>query len=224
MIRILIFIVPLLMSTSNLLAQDPKLLYIFAESEKELVFQDNFDDDRNKWIEDENDSPDESDTIDVKIAGGVYYFHNNCKTRQEFCTDVSIDFRRNFEIEFKAKVNGERHDNLFGHVHWGRDSGFIFGERSGYMLDFNNYQKGTMSYAMSENKGKVQTVYVPSNFAKGGYNKYIIRKYEDKYYLYINGYRVGRYKYMTISGGKLCLGAGAGAIVEVDYIALKYLP
>lgn len=214
----------LFLSTKNLLAQDPKLLYIFAESEKKLVFHDNFDDDKNKWIEDESDSTDLSDTIDVKITGGIYHFHNNSNIRQEFCIDISIDFSRNFEIEFKAKVNGERHDNLFGHVHWGRDSGFIFGERSGYMLDFNNYQKGTMSHAISENKAKIQNVYVPSNFDKRGFNKYIIRKYEDKYYLFINEDRVGRYKYIPIVGGKLCLGASPGALVEFEYITLKYLP
>lgn len=202
---------------------DPKIYYIFSESSKQVVFHDEFDNNKNGWME-ENEPPC-TDSYAYKIENGILYFHDNREGFHELSVDLDIDYSRNFEITFKLKVNGAKKDELYAHVHWGRDSATLFGVEYGQMLYLHNYSGyGQMGYAYTRDEHEAKNIYLPTTFYRGGFNVYTVRKYNNWYYLFINAERIMRFKYLPLKVKKIALGGNTNAIVEYDYIKIAYLP
>lgn len=208
--------------------------YLEFDGKKELVFEDNFDTDKPEWHmipEEPNDTTDKcilnTDSLDYK--NGIVYVYNNCDKEVGNDAKIDIDYNRNFEIVLVAKLLYEEKklDNIQqGCLAWnindksGQYNKLFF---TGFYNVFHNHLGldtlsnkciGTFK-ALKRNKyGKVYNEYV----------RYTIRKYDDKYYVFVNGILRGTFPFVKHDGTNIGYGARANSKAEFDFLGVYYLP
>lgn len=157
------------------------------------------------------------------IIGGVVHLLNSCKEPIYTTADLPVLFRGNFEIVVVAKiVCGETFEQLRdGFISWAVDSvsntynTFVFTNDKYYAFHSRN---GATGATYHKNYSK-RDIYYYSEFAR-----YTIRKYNDKYYFFINGRLIGTAPYMEADGTLFELGASPKAYAQFKSVAVFYLP
>lgn len=220
-----------LLSSANA-QHDPKNHNAF-NGLKEIAFHDDFDDDRNNWFV-LNSSP--TDTSDVEelnddktaIENGIFRIattgmNNNHFDGYEITTD--IDYNRNFDITIRAKVSKQNDDPGTGILYWGREINTVNGynlyiQQDGiFVLFYSNIKHKNFIEARTFKKKEINCTYHKDDF-----NKYTIRKYLDRYYVFVNDVYQCRKKAVTINGTILGLGGAFNTDTQFDYITVTYLP
>ncbi len=201
---------------------------------KTVVWEDHFNDDHNGWLTDndstENDDPNDgltdNDSTEEKniyaiIADGLFKYKNTApKNIYAYGVNPNIDFSRDFEIEYSAKIISAPKRNWTASVlFWARDSM----NYSCYLYCSIHGDISYLAFDVANNQKLIKKRYSTHFKKDGSFNKITIRKKSDKIYVFINEHFKSALKYIPISGKRIGLGAGANAEVWYDYVRISYL-
>lgn len=195
-------------------------------SNRQLAFEDNFDNDKNKWLQ--SDSTDLSDTPDTayvssketKIAKGYFKYDNQSKSGifSAGCTTTGIDFNRNFEFEISSLIfYAPDQFEWAGIIFWGRDSAY-----NTMYFYYNDYKRFSFIDCKNQYNYKSKARH-SKDFIKNDFNKITIRHWKDSYYVFINEKFQKAFSFRPLIGNKLGLGAGVGCTMIYDYVKIYYL-
>ena len=171
---ILLFFVGLFSIPPKLNAQNfnPK---DYTSFHKQIVFEDNFDNDKNKWI-DKDDTTDDGkidtafvESKETKIANG-YLKHDNRSRSKIYAAGIetNIDFNKNFEMEISALIFFSFKSNHPSAItFWGRDSAY---DCNYFYYDEDNYFIFTDCKIQSDCKSKSKH---GNAFIKNDFNKIV---------------------------------------------------
>lgn len=196
----------------------------FSGWDKNIIFEDNFNDDRNKWLSNEDTSHStktSSAEIKSSIAGG-FLNYEVIKGDIPYAPAIEqdIDYAKDFEIEYCFKIIAVVKKHKTASVFfWGRDTSkstcFLYFTKAGG-VDFGNcidpdWGNCTWKHSFSY------------PFNSGTFNRIYLRKAGNNYYLFINERLEKTYPYQPLRGNKIGLGAGVGSSVSYDYIKISYI-
>ena len=213
---------------------EPKNYYEFKDR-KQLVFADDFDDDKNNWLVCEPKGCEVIPDDDTMPKGDSCYINNGLfsfdiqpkeKTGKGYVYEIStdIDFNKNFEIEFKAYIKGPKDNFNIGILHWGRPCNSVNGNnvyfsRKRFRIFYSNLQFGDSLHPDVD-----KSLFTPRTHQKNTYNTYVIRKYDNKYYIFVNNEYIGKCPFIPLTGNIIGLGKSTNNSGEFDYIKIYYLP
>lgn len=226
----LLLILFLLLCTRADAQYKPKHFNAF-DGKKELVFEENFDDDRNGWLENDTYSVQMHTSIvnDNYIKHGLFHIYNTGMRPNTFISyhaKTTIDYSRNFEIVLNARITGKDFGKDIGILYWGKASKDL---RTGYQVYFANngdfrafYSNAQIEEYVHPDINKFKTA--GDTFSTKDYNRYTIRHYKNRYYLFLNGSYRGSMQSVPLPGKLLGLGASANAMGLFDSVHVYYLP
>lgn len=213
---------------------DPKNYYEFKDK-KQLVFADDFDDDRNNWLllrPAGCPPPDKGDPIisgdSCYINNGIFRFDIQPKERTgrgylyEISTD--IDFNRNLEIEFKAYIKGDKDNHNIGISYWGKPCNSINGFNVYFGHKWVRIFYSNEQFEKSVHPDIDKSLPISKHNRNETFNTYVIRKYNSKYYVFVNDEYIGKCPFIPLTGNILGLGKSSNNSGEFDYIKIFYLP
>ncbi|MCB0699767.1 MAG: hypothetical protein KDC11_07950 [Chitinophagaceae bacterium] len=200
---------------------NPKEYKAYPDDKKEIVFFDDFNDSTSVWG-DTMTAIKETTWGDYDFIDGKFVYTNNNSGEKGFCKNVSIDYKRNFEITISINVTGK--DRAAAIFSWGRvdellTSNYFIMVKDGKIEIFNCNKHE----ANGQCPGKVKKAYSPT-FSDSTYNTYTIRKFESEYYIFSNGVFLTKAPYYQLTGEYICIGAGVNTTIKVDYLKIYYLP
>jgi hypothetical protein len=191
--------------------------------DKEIVYQDNFDDSVKKW----SDNLTASDTIffekssinftsDTIVNGFLKFINRDSVGIWAVPHSFQIDYSKNFEVEINAKIQYTPKRKWSIVLFLGRDkqkrAQFFYLSRS-KVVDLD-YTEDSAHWGKPKNERGIAF-----NFNKDDYNKITFRKIDSYYYLFINEKFIKKFDYNPISGN--IIGLGAGPLSEVWYTYIK---
>lgn len=204
--------------------------YLSFDGKKELVFYDNFDDDRNGWlIVDEEDSKDTSYVREDSISSGLLHIKSTGLRKKQYLareTGTNIDFNRNFDLVLDAKISAVNRKTDAGILYWARAKSDSI---TGYQLYFWDNGYFCALYTDINAKGFVprggeKHRYAMSVYNRHDFNRYTIRHYNHEYYFFINGVFKCTLPSLPVKGGIVGLGASTTGTAFFDHIGVFYLP
>jgi hypothetical protein len=204
----------LLLCTSGLMAQE---VVKEAAGAKKTVFEDDFTDDRNGWLNSE--AGNKNGLVATGIKEG-YFYYTNLTGKVPYAADPEsrFDFTRDFEIEIMAAVVTTPDKNMAaGVLFWGRDS-----LKSAAYLYFSAQGGFSMIYCPEAGKCKTER-YRSSAFVPDKPNKITVRKSGGQYTIFVNDQQEKSFPYAALKGAIPGLGAGVGTTMRYDYIRIAYL-
>jgi len=183
------------------------------------VFEDDFEDDRNSWLDDD----DTSSLVQTTLQDGYLRIRNSDSTSWSSAIKKDIDFSRDYEIEIAFRIDSfpKRYYNAAA-FSWGADSLKNAGAEIIYM-DYagSGYVKNCTGGDHSACTSKYFHYYIPN---KKDFRIFTLRKTGDTYYVFVNDIFE---KKITVTnqlpGGELHLGAMPNATISYDYIRVYYL-
>lgn len=219
----------LMISPAIIWAQKPKEYHAFDKT-KELIFTEDFLDDRNGWLEDyecESLSMSFKDVDSTIISNSMlkidaYSNRKGAFKAREILPD--IDYSKNYEITFKVRLNGPKDKHNVGVLYWGRDCATL----TGYNLYFDTKGRARMFYSNLQFEDSIHPdvdkfMYLKSYYKKD-FNTFTIRRYDDKYYIFANRLFLGKCRYVPLTGSIIGLGKTFNHSADFDYINIYYLP
>lgn len=197
-------------------AKDP--LHFQYPADLQPVFEDDFEDDRNNWLNEEPGS-----LVKAGIKDGCLRIDNSDSTYWSFIIKKDIDFNRDYEIEIAFRIDSFPKKYYYAAVFsWGADSTKNAGSETVF-LDYagNGFIKNCMGGDHSACSSKEFHYYTPN---KKDFRIFTLRKTGDMYYVFIND----RFeKKIPVNnhppGGELHLGAMPNTAISFDYIRVFYL-
>lgn len=182
-----------------------------------IFFEDfNADNDTN-WVDEEDKN--------VSVKGSFFYYHRKEEgiTAQPF--QVNLDTSKNFEFQFRAKAPEGKND--LGVFFWGRDID-INSYQSNYWYFHKNGRSVIYNIPQPSGKGHYKSSWVRSQLNEDGFNIYTLRKWQHRYYVYVNNRLVKVINNeLPCYGSKFGLGAGSlkhrQALAVFDYISVSYI-
>jgi hypothetical protein len=181
----------------------------YSAADKSILFSDNFNDNSNKWIED-------NQWIKAGISGGAYNI--TCKNFQQQTglayKSVPVPAGTNYEIEAAFKVN-----KGVGALIFGMTDKFDY-----YRIELTD--KNTLEiYKDIASKGKLEKVFSGNgNFQiTNGVNKITVRNVGGLFYVYANESLVGQFKNIKPEGSLTGFSVGVDSEVSVDYLNIATL-
>jgi len=180
------------------------------QSNKVRIFMDNFDDNKYYWVK--NTSPSTHQIVD-----GYFLFSNDYGFPYTDGKPISFDPTKNFEIETRIKfVSGDV--EKFSGIFWGE---LIFGDK--YFMSFSSIGK----YKIEKEVGlQTETLVEPVKseiINSTADNSLIIRKYNDKYYFFINKNLVYTMDYETLPGQYIGFTVAEKSMVQINFLRLWYI-
>jgi len=182
------------------------------EASKTKVFSDDFSDNNTKW-------PEKSDTTAIyKVADGFYYIDIVGSTGKTIAETLSaFDDTKNYEVETKMQflqgVKDKEYDLMFG------------GDEKQ-----NNYRVGLTGdggyyfYKKDNGEKKVIEAYtITSTVKKTEMNKITIRKYDGKFYLFINETLLYQSEAGALFGKRFGFLVMPKISIKVDEIRISYI-
>lgn len=226
--KIALFTLCLIGSLVTHAQSNPKDYFSFKDSKK-LVFADDFDSMKAGWelyadSEDENECVINKDSVGYR--NGVFHIYNHCSEDIVMERVVDMNWSGNYEIVIVAKSYVDENNDTSisqGILQWNDDSivskfdVFFF---SGYFNEFHTHLGSGAA------KGQCIGLRKHLKFARNTYDKFVrytVRKYKDKYYVFINGLLRGTYPYINDNGPYLLIGARGNARIEFDHISVWQL-
>jgi len=185
----------------------------YTYSDSGFHFSDQFNNNSNAWDETNDDK------IGYKITNGKYYLEHK-RTSKGYSTydDVYVDTAKDFEIETKLdKISGVT--NYSYGLLWGKNGNNSFR----FYISSGGYYKIVRNV---DSKEQVIKKWTKSSYLKkgnGSSNTLKVKKENDKYKFYANGY------YLTESDYEPFYGSDMGFVlfnkqkIAVDYLRVKYL-
>lgn len=205
-------------------AQDIGIKYYAIDSvDKELVFFDDFEKQKDNWLS-SNGEPVEFSKR-VFIESGVFNFKGYKKGYKAWACKVPFDYSRNFEIEFRAKVESKNSSIHNGIIFWSREhtenlvANYLYFGSTGYV----EFQTADEVNSKNTKSGYTTSAISVIGFQLGGYNTYTIRHYNGVYYIFVNNNFLVLKPYVSTNGSFIGIGGNKGSLVKYDYIKMYYL-
>jgi hypothetical protein len=179
----------------------------YSLKEKKVLFADNFNDNKNKWITDNK-------WISGQISKGFYTISDKDSPGAGISYITSaLDYEKDFEIEGFIKITKGR-----GSIMWGMNEKFQH-----YRFDLDSklyilYQDPVPSPKKNLTQGYINA----KEFNSKGFNKLTIRKVNDKIYLFINEKFMNQVDYLQHYGKQIGFVVD-NAEMQVDYLKISYL-
>ncbi len=204
--------------------QEPRNFHAFDEN-KQLVFIDEFDKGNvNKWHEGEKGKLIKEDAY-ANFDSGRFFFRGYKNGFNAYPCVVQFDYKKNYEIEIKAKITTRKPEKHGGIIFWGRED---YNLLTGNYLYFYANTKVSVSSVKENVKNGALTIRESYQSSKDSvaidYNVYTIRRFSDSFYVFVNGVFMTSINHFDLEGGKIGLGGNTGARVSYDYIKMSYLP
>lgn len=229
--KIALFALCLMGSLVTHAQSNPKDYFSFKDSKK-LIFADDFDSMKDGWElyadnEDETGNECVINKDSVGYTNGIFHIYNHCREDIVMERVIDMDWKGNYEIIVVAKAYvDEGNDSTLGQglIKWNEEvintkfSAFFF---SGYFNEFHTHS------GYDSLKGRCIGLRKHIKFARNTYQefvRYTIRKYNDKYYIFVNGLLRGTYPCVNFNGNSLSIGARRYARIEFDHISVYSLP
>lgn len=228
----LLLIFVLSMACTYCIGQNPKDFHAF-DNQKHLVLEDNFDNDERKWLEDSDDC--ETPIIQCfivhdssYIADGHLVINSASKQKngfQSFSINTDVDFNKNFEIVFSAKISGAISSRNEALLYWGGGCNQI----NGHNFSFTNNRDFDIFYTNKQFERHIHPDVNKSLFCKkevykpNDYNSYTVRRFNKYYYMFLNGRYIGRCKYIPLPGRLIGFRKRSNNPGEFDFIKIYYL-
>lgn len=209
---------------------NPKNYFDFKDSKK-LVFADDFDWMKPGWqLYADNEDETESECVinkdSVNCRDGILHVYNHCNEDILLDRVVDMDWNSNYEIVVVAKLHvDEGNDSSIsqGSLKWNNEVinvKFDVLFFSGYFNEFHTHSGFDLA------KNNCIGLRKRLKFARNTYNefvRYTIRKYDDKYYIFVNGLLRGTFPCANFDGTYLSIGARKHSRVEFDHISVWQL-
>lgn len=179
-------------------------------SNKQRIFLDNFDDNRYFWIKDASPST-------HRISDGFLYFSNEYDFIFTDGKPIAYDGSKNFEIETRIKfVSGDV--EAYNGLMWGQ---LVFGEK--YFFEFSSlgYYRIVNEDGFDETAIKDATQTDAIN--KTGDNDLVIRKFDNKYYFFINKVLVYTTDYTGMPGQYIGFKVSPNSMIRINFLRLWYI-
>ncbi|RMG76006.1 MAG: hypothetical protein D6722_00105, partial [Bacteroidetes bacterium] len=207
----MVLLVPMLGWSSGLIAQ--RHYNDYRSSQKNYVFQDNFNDNSTGWWTGRDDADEAS------ISGGYLNWMRiaqNGKT-SFWTTPSGFDENGDFEIETRFRIVSSEERYLCGLI-WGRStsatSDFVFG--------FS--QDGDYRIAAREDDSwSYSTDWTKEHINPNGYNKLTVRKVGNWYYYFVNEQFVHQERFRAWHGPRVGFVIHARSKVSIDYLNIAEL-
>lgn len=205
---------------------NPKNYFAFKDSDKELLFFEPFND--NKWtlaaIPDAKGFSDTScfvsATQNTHIDSGILYYTNLCSLNSGYKIKLPIDINRNYEIVLNAKVIADS-AYKWASIGWSCNNSYYVGAhysfaQNGYnTIHFHNRRDGNC-------KNRVMDMWV--NAQRKTLNRYTIRYYNGRCYVFVNGVLEKHIKAESLDGEYISIVTQPGTTMAIDFISISYLP
>lgn len=180
------------------------------QSNKVRIFMDNFDSNKYFWIK--NTSPATHQIID-----GYFMFSNDYAFSYTDGKPISFDGTKNFEIETRIKfVSGDV--EMFSGLFWGE---LVFGDK--YFLGFSSMG----SYKIDKETGfQASSILDPVEsqiINSTAENTLTVRKYDNKYYFFINQNLVHTMDYEDLPGQYIGFTVAEKSIIQINFLRLWYI-
>lgn len=197
-----------------------------TDSNRQVIYYTNFDkvDENNKDWEDRIEETHDSLFYAYIKDGTLEVTSHDDTSTSATGFSLSIDYFRDFEIEFSARLEKKYTDKI-SLVMWGRDStNDIYNGQFFYFYQDVSYKMIFCSGKGSEpcDFERLHKQYGLDN-NRGDYNTYNIRKIKDKYYVFVNKQYSHRYLYTPLHGQTIGFGTGPKSVANMDYIKVSYL-
>lgn len=189
----------------------------YAYKKVQLVFEDNFDDDRNNWFKESK-----ADTgILASISNGVLEI-SNTRESDNWAQDIKedIDYSRDFEIHFSFKIRkADGRNKRAGGVYWGvsDSSGFTWIALARGSLELVNCHGG------DHKSDTRQYVNIYPALKEGAFHKIAIRKVKEQYAIFLDDKFKAELSYAILPGNKLAFAAESQSAMVFDYLKIYYL-
>jgi hypothetical protein len=189
--------------------------YDYSNSQKEYIFFDEFEDNKNDW----NLGYRANNSVRYSIEDGSLkvnvYDETGSRSKHKY---VAIDQNRDFEIEAKLKYISGKTSRGFA-LFWGYEKGATKGYK--FFISANG------KYEITKDIGRTYSDYKSWTYTdylnKTNWNTLTVRKVDNKVYYFINS----KYIYSTIFedffGDRIGIQTGGGLAIAVDYLKVSYL-
>lgn len=189
----------------------------FDYANMQLVFEENFDDDRRGWL-----IGAEQDTgITTSISNGMLEINNTrINDNAAYGIEENIDYSRNFEVHlsFMIRKAAGKYKRAGG-VYWGSAGakGFSWCAIGRTEAEMINCHGGDHK----QDKKKKGSIY-PA-LKEGIFHTIVVRKLQDKYTIFVNDKLTAALPYEILPGNKLVLAADSESVIVYDYLKIYYL-
>jgi hypothetical protein len=181
-----------------------------------VFFEDfNVDNDTN-WVDEKDKS--------ISVKGGFFYYRVGVDTANAYHFPVPFDTSKNFEFQFRAKTPQDKKG--CGIFFWGREAGESY--CGNYWYFYKDGCSSIFNTSDSAGEGKTKNWYLRQRLDGEGFNIYTIRKWQHRYYIYVNNRLVKVIaKEFPCYEPRLGLGSGSSkhrqALAVFDYISVSYI-
>lgn len=179
-------------------------------TDKKIHFFDDFIDNRNNWTigEDKGSAR--------KITGAYYYFESKDEGNWRDIISVSVDEKKDFEIELKTRfIKGT--DDGYG-LEWGRKS-----FKDWQLFDFLVNGSGQYTIAKYDQTWFDYVAWQTSNIVGKTDNKFTVRKVNNIYYFFLNEQFVHSTDYEPFYGDFIGFKSANKSTIHIDYLRISYL-
>ena len=188
----------------------PDLYDGVPRSNKERIFLDNFDDNRHFWIKQTSPST-------HRISDGFLYFSNEYDFPYVDGKPIAFDGNRNFEIETRIKfISGDV--EAYNGIMWGQ---LVFGKK--HILSFSSLGY----YMILEEDGFDETIILEPQQSdiinKTSDNNLVVRKYDNKYYFFINQNLVHTMDFEDLPGQYIGFRVAPNSLIRINFLRLWYI-
>lgn len=201
----------------------PKLkdpLHYEYPSELQPVFEDNFDDDRNNWLD--PSGPEDHENMECSIKGGYFSIRNSKNVPWQFGFPTNIDFTRDYELEISFRIDEyKRKSNYVALFIWAADS-TKNSEGTSVHVSYSGAINFVSCYGGDHKQCKGKSIYSRPKDKKG-FRTFTARKKNGRYYLFINNKFIKSIPDNKLRGREIGIGAYQNAAVTYDYIRIYYL-
>ncbi|MBN2664611.1 MAG: hypothetical protein JXR68_13260 [Bacteroidales bacterium] len=181
-----------------------------TRSNKQRIFLDNFDDNRYFWIKDASPST-------HRISDGFLYFSNEYDFIYTDGKPISYDGNKNFEIETRIKfVSGDV--EAYNGLMWGQ---LVFGEK--YFFEFSSLGYFRIVKEDGFDEVAIKDATQTDVINKTGDNDLVIRKFDNKYYFFINKVLVHTMDYPGMPGQYLGFKVSPNSMIRINFLRLWYI-
>ena len=178
------------------------------------IFIEDFNSNDKNWAEGVYDS------CKISFKDGYYQIENSSKSysRLAWQNITGLDEANNFEIEANIKTVN---NNSRGGVFWGLDTDSEYFRY--YLLLFQD----TQFLVVDDHGTEFDWWTYPTSYgnlnSSGVYNKITIRKYQDRYYFFVNEELIDYHYFKSFYGNYAGIYISSESIVQVDYLNIYQL-
>ncbi|MEA3451988.1 MAG: hypothetical protein U9Q83_08825 [Bacteroidota bacterium] len=189
---------------------DPSSYDGISKDAKKRIFLDNFDSNKYSWIR-------KTSPPTHKIQDGFLYFSNEYDFPYVDGKAISYNGNKNWEIETKIKfISGDV--EAFNGLMWGQ---LIFGEK--YVFSFSSMGYHQIEFIDGYNQSFIVKPENTGVINKTSENDIVVRKYEGKYYFFINKVLIYSTNFNDLPGQYIGFSVAPNSMMRIYYLKLWYI-